>query len=498
MEKDRGNSTPENPDDKQDKKKKRSKKASDFGVPIVGPNEETKKTESTERTSFDDALAALVIKEPKETKKDTVEQAETESQEPEAVQAEPTEVVAADEHAPSELETPEDNADEDPETYVELPEYDPKPTEFSGGEVVINLSGDEPIAERVVLLRDDPAVAEASPGIPSEAEEASQTAQHAMQEQQVRAESTQVEAAPTVVIPEGAEPSGIPEAPVAELITEMPMVTQTQHEAHLNAAPYVSGGEQVATKQDVEDAVYYATKAGQQRGLVAGLIVGGGYEHFKHRRREKKAEKRFKKQSQQLEEARQHYNFGLQEQDRRQTEATARLNAAERRYSGIRVEAGKQPEKHTTRTPEQLAAGQPEPIELPPEHTLQQSAWHAIEIDKRTGKAVENPTFEYGEEYHKERAKESLPDDDSKQNASPNIVADMAAASQIPSASTRDTSAPADVPNATTQGPPANPTDKAKKALKSLAKSDNPVSSGPIWPWFVALAVIVVLLAILL
>lgn len=523
MKENRGNSFPENdpnpennPDDKSGKKKKRSKKASDFGVHVARLEENTKKAESKpkERTSFEEALVELVISEPK--KPDAKSEAKDKEAPVEDSAPEPEEIVVPEEIAtePENSREPHDDdpaetaaTDEAQEVYEDLPNYEPKPTEFSGGEVVIDLSGQEPVAERVVLLH-DAAEADAPSEAEAPAEQAPVSSWQQLPEQQQQARHIpqgaetpygQPAEAPSVP-PEPAEtrvnpmPEQVP-VPATEVVAENPEIIQPFTGRQYNVAPYVQNGEQVATKQDVEDAIYYATKSGQQRGLVAGLLVGAGYEHFKHRRREKKAEKRFKKQGRQLEEARQDYHFGQQEQERRQTEATARLTAAEHRFSSASpevaqsVEAGKQPEKLIIRTPEQLV--------LPPEHTLQRSAWHSIEVDTRTGKAVENPTFEYGQEFHKERAKESLPEDSDLPTAG--VAKDLVAAAQIPNASTdASTVPPANLPNATVQGPPSSPTDKAKKALQSLAKSDNPVSSGPIWPWLLALLVIVVLLAVLL
>lgn len=46
---------------------------------------------------------------------------------------------------------------------------------------------------------------------------------------------------------------------------------------------------------------------------------------------------------------------------------------------------------------------EPEPVE---ERTIQRSVWHSIEVDPKTGHAVETPTFNYGLEYNREQAPE--------------------------------------------------------------------------------------------
>jgi len=45
-------------------------------------------------------------------------------------------------------------------------------------------------------------------------------------------------------------------------------------------------------------------------------------------------------------------------------------------------------------------------LHIPPEHRLQKSAWHSIEVDK-SGRAVENPVFAYGHEFMQEQRQEA-------------------------------------------------------------------------------------------
>jgi hypothetical protein len=49
-------------------------------------------------------------------------------------------------------------------------------------------------------------------------------------------------------------------------------------------------------------------------------------------------------------------------------------------------------------------------VELPPEHHLEKSVWHNIEVDK-TGRAVERPVLRYGQEFQREQHRETRPDD---------------------------------------------------------------------------------------
>lgn len=45
-------------------------------------------------------------------------------------------------------------------------------------------------------------------------------------------------------------------------------------------------------------------------------------------------------------------------------------------------------------------------VELPDDHRLEQSAWHRIELDSKTGKVVESPTIAYGQEFKREQGRE--------------------------------------------------------------------------------------------
>jgi hypothetical protein len=45
-------------------------------------------------------------------------------------------------------------------------------------------------------------------------------------------------------------------------------------------------------------------------------------------------------------------------------------------------------------------------------HRLEHSVWHSIEVDSKTGRPVENPTFDYGLEYNREQAPEHIAESD--------------------------------------------------------------------------------------
>jgi hypothetical protein len=286
---------------------------------------------------------------------------------------------------------------------------------------------------------------------------------------------------------------------------------------------------QLVTKRELDDAVYSTARVHQARGLVAGVVLGGAIEHFRHRRREKKEAKFLKRQTKALVELRkthedQHFYFTEQaaqraEDARRIEAATQRADRAEKRLHvqkvserqpaerpvGLRQAEATQQPAEAVRVPEITKAPAleaPELLAIPREHVLQSSAWHSIEIDKRTGLPVENPAFAYGQEYYHERAPETRAAD--RRSAVAGEVALVAAAhatSGVNDASAQGERGPVPataIPSATRQGPPPA-TQRAKATANNFRDQIRGSSAGgPLWPYLVALVVILFCLVVLL
>ncbi len=305
-----------------------------------------------------------------------------------------------------------------------------------------------------------------------------------------------------------------------------------------------TANQKYVTQQQLEDEVYYATKHGQRRGVLAGLVTGAWIEHTRHKRREKRQAKEVAQQQKQYEKERESQKFQLAEQTKK-TNATERqvrdLQAAERRNqyaarseamptpltnpersAGAPAKTAAAPEKsnansfsgkleklvpkrpeRASKSDEQTAA---ERLEVPEGHRLETSAWHTIEVDAKTGKAVENPTFAYGEEYYRERAKETGPRATPTQKQAAGEVALVAAslrdgtgAQASGGSGSQSTGYPA---SASTQQR-TTPTQMFGSKVKSLFKSDKPATPGapqaaPLWPMVVGFIAIVVLIIIAL
>lgn len=90
---------------------------------------------------------------------------------------------------------------------------------------------------------------------------------------------------------------------------------------------------------------------------------------------------------------------------------TQAAEAAESSPKTVNLETDEQ--KKTRLKNEQIRADHEEQVEVeerdvPDDRRVETSAWHNIEVDKKTGKAVENPTVEYGEEFKREQEQESI------------------------------------------------------------------------------------------
>ena len=193
------------------------------------------------------------------------------------------------------------------------------------------------------------------------------------------------------------------------------------------------------------------------RSLLAGILVGGLIEHVRHKRREKRMTKQHTQEIKGLTSEQEKMRYGMIETNRRKTAleqqierlriqidktkeaiaapatAAAAANLEASRVTKplspeqsplTRARAEQQPTPADSRfaSPEVVAARkklqealaqEKEEFDagarpLAPNRRLETSAWHHIEIDKETGKPVENPSVAYGEEFQHEQHQERL------------------------------------------------------------------------------------------
>ncbi|MEJ0072895.1 MAG: hypothetical protein WDN27_02285 [Candidatus Saccharibacteria bacterium] len=512
-----------------EKKNKRRNKRPKLAIPQLASVDDKPKDKAPkqENSRLDDALASLLIERQGESEKPSAakEKPEKQAEEPKAEVSDETvaETDAAAEGAesadqPMEVKETGEKAEEDAEKdddeddgkeYEPLAAYEPEPTEFSGGEVIIHLQGDTPVAERVVPLETDGETAAPEPEeLPVPAFSTVPEQQHQERDATVARESSPVarpEAGEPVAPTAGGELPPVPPSETSGATFAEPPERRQPLPAEIHygqtdpnrvTALSMVPAEQLVTKRQLEDELYYAQKSGLQQGLIAGAVAGGAYEHFKHKRREKKQAKRFDAQAKQLENTTKEYGFAVQEQTRQNAEHG-------RQIAGLKSELAQRPSPEKLmpqRVPEQIPSDLPEQLAAPDGHRFETSAWHTIEVDAKTGRPVENPTFRYGHEYYRERAPESGPP--SQRHAAAGEVALVAAAgagggagaSNLAPGSSNVSLPQVQIPDASTQGAPP-----ASQALRDIpAVAPKPSNNAPLWPWITALVVIVVALIALL
>ncbi|MGB4967703.1 MAG: hypothetical protein WBO35_05895 [Candidatus Saccharimonadales bacterium] len=265
-----------------------------------------------------------------------------------------------------------------------------------------------------------------------------------------------------------------------------------------NAAP---------TAADVDDAEYYARRQGRREGLFAGLVVGGGVEHIRHKRREKRMEKNHAETIQKHEKLAEDAKwdrvrekrdekpsadfatkFTSVESPRRRDEHPERPVATTgKELHELRTSAAVERMKHditreTTkieRAAEVEYQRRHETIEVPEGHRVERSAWHTVELDEH-GRPVENSVVEYGQEYYNERAHETAPVDKTALKtaaASAAMAGATASSSQTPAlpAGTARTPASSSSVGIVTSG------GQAKKAFKAVTSPPTTPTGTIIW-----------------
>jgi hypothetical protein len=407
------------------------------------------------------------------------------------------------------------------------------PLNAIGGEVILQLQGETPVSERIILNKPE---SEPVPESETEEPKAAVTGQptetplvyraQAEGPQQVSDFETphgdaqeQEPVAATVVPPiENAPVFELPPEPLEEALdpVRVRMLDDAasrrlepaeayrmymEREAADRPGP-VSSSEDMISRRYAEDAEYYAAKNAQRSALFTGLFVGALVEHIRHKRRERKAEKRFKTQGRQLQQVRQDQHFFLEGQAKQQAENQRKLVSAESQLANTekrledraRFERRPKSERQTRPNAQQNDAEALQRLTVPAEHRLETSAWHTIEVDSRTGKPVERPAFTYGHEYYQERAHEGAPA--ARRNAAAGELAITGASTSVgqaqsdsgPAADDYSPSA-SNIPNATRQGPPPS-----NRKLKNADSRKSLSNTGPIWPYVIALVVIFICL----
>ena len=207
--------------------------------------------------------------------------------------------------------------------------------------------------------------------------------------------------------------------------------TERQHQMRLaEAVPITNAAEQIHPRETIIE----RHGGGEALALLVG--VTDWWRGRRIRRELRRGQKRQDRQIRQLtkseRQSRERYNLQIQQQQtvnerlKRQvdnlTEVSRREQANERRVISLE-RALKQEQLRRTKPyesrrdvvrplirPDISRAVIGEVLQLPPDHHLEKSTWHSIEVD-RSGRAVERPVFNYGREFKREQQQELHTDD---------------------------------------------------------------------------------------
>ena len=281
---------------------------------------------------------------------------------------------------------------------------------------------------------------------------------------------------------------------------------------------------------------------GRSEGMFAGLLLGGGIEHFKHVNRERKQEKKnaaeskrqakhieniesrqLQIQQEQIEAARrtERERYAHRDALKAETAAVAKAQIAETTSSARAMNAEKDSELQEKQKAELIerlnaqARAQEEMAEkiIPDEHRVETSAWHAYEVDKQ-GNAVQESSIEYGHEYYQERAAETGPKDQqigskagsaaiagtTMNSSGDGGIGPVMARSSQPTHSNQDLGLPplfGVKPDASQSDSSAASTQPLTPLSPANPRDDTTASTAGLVPWILAIVVIAVLIAIL-
>ena len=461
----------------------RKKRSSGMGASIL--NQEVKKeAEKPVPRSFKEALDAL-IGDKKTEKENAAKQPgwkeAVESNEHDQVEiVGPEHSAATQSVATAERQAPEENPENEVFHIREL-----RPNEVYGGEAVVSL--DDPAeAARTEAFENDPVETDANEAVITEEELSIQdeivqnelNQPEAIEEEQDEAVSSD----PTAVAggsgansarttPGGSgstsgsstqapRPVPLPTTPPVPPTPPIPPVPGGSMPPPSNAAPVPPQFNTILVPD--MGAEQRGHRRGFRRGFIGGLLIGGGIEHIRHRRRERRMEHTHAKElntkdaalvaeqkSRQIEdEKRMNKDYWERKRQERETEAAQQHTQQEIAQSTEpteveRVNRDKKTDAEAVApkfaetqvsTPEAVAIAPIAYREKPPqdkdkslsavqeqkpdmkevddgpENHLEQSAWHAIEVDA-SGHAVQNSRIEYGQAFASEQAKEKQPNE---------------------------------------------------------------------------------------
>jgi hypothetical protein len=190
------------------------------------------------------------------------------------------------------------------------------------------------------------------------------------------------------------------------------------HEARLAGAVPVSELAPSTAEKPTNTEVIEYRRTGEPLAALVGVIdwFRGRKIRKEHRRSQKRQEAQIKTLQEQTTQQAAQYEQRLRSQQTTQERLQRQFNTLrqqtthnEQHTRELQVEQIRQAHEATKRAAMAEKAIE-QVVELPPEHHLEKSVWHNIEVDK-TGRAVERPVLQYGHEFQREQYRETRTDD---------------------------------------------------------------------------------------
>lgn len=310
---------------------------------------------------------------------------------------------------------------------------------------------------------------------------------------------------PTSASSTSSQTAQIPTIPVAQQAAAYANAVSSPNALNVPSTNATAANIAPNAQEAIDDAEYYARTRGRREGVLAGMLLGGGIEHFRHKRRERKMEKDFSKK----EKAHEKDLENLTYEQKREAMVSDLREAYEQRYKNsseslaptatpARTEA--LPGSQAVSTTEQAkSVSTQEALELPPDHHIESSAWLNVEVDAH-GNPVENSSFEYGAEYYRERAHEVRAEDDKDDDTKPKQPNATDQKSQQASLTMFAGNTLASAPPASVSQQPPSSTVSNTSTPQRVVRA---VASPPTTPlgtaiWSVVLVIILVIIAVVI
>lgn len=507
-------------DDEDDEEKESNKKTTKIPRRVAGISLNNTKEPPPSRQ---EERVARIIDTLFKEKPEKAEDDEEDEEKSDGAVDEPVESPAAD----NEADTAPESTDDTDELEVPSP-LEPEPIRYGRVEVPYDWEEEGELGEDAEINLQAPRRTETDK--PAEETETTDTTESETEEEHVPLSDDGGETPPPDTPEDALEETPEPEPRPTPITDSSDGSGFTPYEARRTREPAEEARDY---EEALNDAEYRGEKRGQNRGVVAGLAAGLYIGHRRKKQQGKEYDNKLQARDSEINKlhdeqlaAHERVNAlrrnqetiqsALNEQQKKPPQApleapTARHEADKPLISSILE--GRNPEPLRREVPKGEIVEQRPERELPPEEReiteetyktadgrrVESSSWHRIEVDAKTGHAVENPDVEYGEEFKRETRREILAAAKDDARAAAVQLGSMATTASAVGAAASGVHSPTSDNSKPAQANKSTPETKEPLQPKATDKQISGVSAAardPImWAAGVALIVILIILA---